>query len=413
MYSIGLDWSLTALGELATLATTPVTFTDNGLAGMLVDGTVGGGYSISLANGDFAQISDPSFSAATRVDNIDTFVIWNVLGTAQWRSSLSNELAPFDPLYLASKSDYPDPLVGLIVNRHEILLIGELTSEIWYDAGNAQFPFAELPGAFIEHGCAAPYSIASQDISVYWLSQDKQGQGMVFRQRGYETRRISNHALEFAIQSYATISDALAYTYQQGGHVFYVLSFPSADATWVYDDSTEQWHQRCWTDANGNLHRERGQVGAFINGQFVVGDWENGTLYALDQSVFTDEVNGAIGPISWIRTFPHILAGTNAQGQLALADGKRLEFQNFIADVEVGTAANGETPTITIRYSDDRGKTFSGKLQLSLGESGQYLTQPIAQPLGIARDRVFEIEMSIAAQAALNGAWVNATILDS
>jgi hypothetical protein len=44
--------------------------------------------------------------------------------------------------------------------HREAWLIGTQTTEVWYNAGNAQFSFAELPGVFIEHGCVAPYSIA-------------------------------------------------------------------------------------------------------------------------------------------------------------------------------------------------------------------------------------------------------------
>jgi hypothetical protein len=50
--------------------------------------------------------------------------------------------------------------------------------------------------------------------------------------------------LEYAIQSYGNITDAIGYTYQQDGHPFYVLIFPSAEATWVYDVSTQLWHER-------------------------------------------------------------------------------------------------------------------------------------------------------------------------
>lgn len=411
VYSISPSWMLTQIGQLQVYGTVPCSMTDNGIDALLVDSTPWG-FTIHLADNTFTPISDMTgaFVGATRVDVIDTFVLWNQPGTNQFGSTLSNQITPFDPQQSAAKSDYPDPLVSLIVNRHEILLLGQVKSEIWYDAGNAQFPFAELPGAYIEHGLCAPYSLASQDISVYWLGQDQQGQGIVFRQRGYETRRISNHALEFAIQGYAVITDAVAYTYQQGGHIFYVLSFPSADATWVYDDATEEWHQRCWTDPTGGLHRTRDVLGAFIYGTNVVGDWENGTLYALDQSVFTDTVGGVAGPISWIRTFPHILTGLGPQGQLVLADGKRMQFYQFVADIEAGTDASATPPQVTLRYSDDRGRTFTGTILQSLGQEGEYLTQPSWRGTGIARDRIFELEMSTQAQCALNGAWVDARV---
>lgn len=419
VYSIGANWVLTLLGALIAVLTTPVKMIDNGSTIVIVDGSKLG-YTVDLGTNAFAQIVDSTgiFQGGTTVDTIDTFVLANVPGTNQFVSTLSNEIT-FNALYFASKSDYPDPIQGLIVNRHEILLIGALKSEIWYDAGNAGFPFAELPGAFIEHGAVSAYSIASQDISVYWLSQDLQGQGLVLRQRGYETRRVSTHAIETIWQEYPTISDAIAYTYQQNGHVFYVLIFPSGNATWVYDDSTDLWHQRTWTDAQGLLNRDRTNCAAFMYGRNVVGDWQNGMIYALDNGNYTD--NGA--PITFIRGFPHLAQIRSAGGQMVRWDGKRTKFNSFTADIqcgEVGLDQFGNVQNLFMRYSDDRGRTFSDWIgsKSADGKSGGfgapgapsgYQTQPIWRgPLGIARDRVFEIMHSANGPAALNGAWVDA-----
>jgi hypothetical protein len=171
VYSISSGWVLTHIGTLATAGTTPVSFIDNGIEIWLVDGSVNG-YSIILATNVFSVVVDATgtFTGATRVDYIDTFMIWNVPGTNQFGSTLSNSLS-FNALYVAAKTAFPDPLVVPIINRHEIILLGQLKSEIWYDAGNAQFPFALLPGAYIEHGCGAPYSPATADIELFWLSR--------------------------------------------------------------------------------------------------------------------------------------------------------------------------------------------------------------------------------------------------
>ena len=417
VYYIDSMWALTLLGQITVGQTNLVSFIDNGTTLVLVDGS-SNGWQIVLATNAFSQIADETgtFQGATKVDYIDTFVLWGPVtpGSNLFGSTLSDEIQ-FYSLYVAGKTDYPDPLVTLMVNRHEILLFGQLKSEIWYDAGNTGFPFAELPGAYIEHGCVAPYSVASQDISVFWLSQDLQGQGVVLRQRGYETRRISTHAIEYAIQQYATLADAIGYTYQQGGHVFYVLTFPTGDETWVYDDSTELWHQRAWTDANGLLHRDRSNCAAFINGLNIVGDWQNGTIYALDQTVFTDNVNGVAGPISWIRSFPHIGSGKNNNGQPEEGEWKKYLHHGFFADIQGGNYplnADGSPPSIFLRWSDDRGNTWGQAVRQTLGQPGQYNEWPQWQSLGIARDRVYELSWSTAGLVPLNGAWLEAEVMD-
>lgn len=418
VYSVSPSWQLAKLGSMENqLRTNPVSMIDNRTDLLLVDGS-SFGYQIHLADNSFSTVVDPTgtFVGADKVDYIDTFVLFNIPGGNQWGSTHSNNLV-FDPLYVVGKTDYPDDLMTLIVNRHELLLIGALKTEIWYDAGNPNFPFAELPGAFFEHGTVAKYSVASADISVFWLGQDLQGSGVVFRGRGYQCTRISNHALEFQIRKMAAtvgIADAIGYTYQLDGHVFYTLQFPKGNQTWVFDDSLgakpdEAWHQEAWTDSDGNLNRHRGNCFASLHGTNVVGDWENGTLYALDPTVYTDTVAGVAVPIVCIRTFPHIGTIEARTGQALRADGRMIQFHSFMADLECGNGPVGSQ--VLLRWSDDRGKTFTGESLQTAGDLGQYLTRPLWQGIGQARDRVFELEYAIPGATALNGAWIDGQVL--
>lgn len=425
LYAVTAAWGLLPLGQLAAPLTTPVSMIDNGSTLLLAD-TSAEGYSVALddlTGTTFTTINDPTgtFAGATRLDYIDTFVLWapTVPGSNLFGSTLSNEIV-FDGLYQAGKTDYPDPLVTLVVNRHEILLLGTLKSEIWYDAGNAQFPFAELPGAYVEFGCAAPFSPAHFDINVYWLAQSLEGQGLVMRQRGYLTQRVSNHPLEFAIQKMlaagTTVSDAIGMVVQQAGHAWYILAFPSGNQTWAFDESTEEWHQLAWTDANGLLQRHRANCAAFINGQNVVGDWQNGTLYALDWNVYTDTLapGGAAGPITFLKGFPHFQAVDSA-GRQVLADGQTIRVKRVMADIDVGGAQadldGTSPPQVGLRWSEDRGHTFGQTVLEPAGALGQFVTRPTWQgSTGYGRDIIYELSHSIPGPAALNGVWVDADL---
>lgn len=419
VYSISPGWALTQIGALSAVKTTPAKMVDNGQQIIVVDNSPLG-YTVNLSDNTFAQINDPTgiFQGATTVDYIDTFIIWNLPKTNFFGSSNSNSIT-FNPTFIAGKTNWPDALQAIVVSRREIYLIGALKSTIFFDAGGALFPFAELPGASFDHGTIAPYSVAQADISVYFLSKDLQGQGMVMKGKGYDCKRISNHALEFALQGYPDISDAIGFCYQQGGHLFYQLELPSANATWVYDEASTEWHQRAWTDANGGLNKTRANCYASLYGLNVVGDQANGTLYALDQNIYYDEVDGVRQPISCIRGFPHIMTGikqVNGQEVPVLADGKQMEFQSFMADIGVGDAPSdvpGKAAQVGLRWSDDRGRTWGNAVLQSNGLPGQYITRPTWQGgLGQARDRVFELSYSFAGPAALNGAWVNARVLE-
>lgn len=414
VYLISDSWGYTKLGSISAIST-PVSLKDNGLCLLIVDGSASG-WVIDLTNParPLSPIADPNFLGGTRVDYIDTYFVLNQPGTGKFYISLSEITytmattavagSAFNGLDVVQKSGGPDPVSTLICVHREVWIVGTKTSEVWVDEGTPDFPLGELPGTFVEHGCAAAYSIASHDNFPFWLSQDKDGRGIVVQGQGYGVERISTNVIEELIQGYATISDAIGFTYQLAGHVFYCLSFPTADVTWAFEISTKQWHQWAYIDPNGNLHRHRANCSANAYGTNVVGDWQNGTIYALDAANYTD--NGS--PILRLRTFPHLLN-----------DGKRQSYSSFIADIQVGAegglAFQTTTltpiigPQITLRWSDTRGESWSDPVRQDMGSTGQYYRQVKWSRLGVARDRVFELSWSEPINAALNGAFIEYT----
>lgn len=388
IFYVNSDWFMTSVGTIDD-GQNPVSMADNGLDLVIVDGTANG-YVIDMATRAFSQISDPNFYGATKVVYIDTFFAFNRPGTNQWYLSDSMALT-FDPLYVAAKSGSADNIQSIVALRRELWLIGELTTEVWANTGAPDFPFEELKGTFIEHGCCAKYSVAAQDASVFWLSQDREGAGIVVRASNYQANRVSTHAIEAEIQTYSRIDDAIGFCYQLQGHSFYDIVFPSADVTWSYELKTGQWHQKAFTDQNGVLRRHRANCAAFAYGANVMGDWQNGRLYKFDPDSYTD----AGTQIVRIRTFPHMMDNDD-----------RVSYQSFSADIQVGDYLGSDTPMISLRWSDDRGKSFGNAIMQSMGKTGDYRTNPQWSRLGMARDRIFEISWNAAMNTSLNGAFI-------
>lgn len=391
VYYIDSFWTLHALGTI-NYGSSPVSMSDNGFSILIVDGT-SDGWQIDLGSRVLSAVTDPNFYGSTRADVCNTFFVLNRPGTQNWYISLTNQLA-FDPLDIASKAGSPDPIQAVAVMHNEPWTIGALTTQVWYDAGNSDFTFDSTPGVFIEQGCIAPFSISKYDLSLYWLSQNNEGELIVLRGNQYTAQRISTHAIEAEFAKYGDVSDAIGFCFQMGGHAWYQLTFPTADRTWVFDETTNQWHERVWIDDSGVFHRHRANCASFAYGLNVCGDWENGKLYAFDLDSYTDDGD----PIVYIRTFPHMVD-----------DGKRVTYQRFIADMEVGTLEGttpDDPPSIFLRWSDDRGVTFGDPVAMSLGALGQYDTSIQWWGLGMARDRVFELSWSAPTRTALNGAWL-------
>ncbi len=407
VYYVNPSFSWTALGTLTT-SSGFVSIKDNTLVAIVVDGT-SFAFAIEIATNNWNSVSATNFYACDVVDYVDTYLLFNRKGTNQFFFSLSNaDFAmfvggtAFDPLDIAAKTGGVDNLVGLKVMHRELWLIGEKTSEVWFDAGATDFAFQAMPGAFVEHGCIAVGSIAKYDLANYWLGQDAAGGNVVFEGAQYRVQPISTLAINREIATYTTVSDALGFTYLQEGHIFYVLIFPTANVTWVYDIGEKKWHRRCWSDTNGILNRWRPNCFTVYGRQLLVGDFENGNIYELDLDTYLDNFDGEEGdPIIRIRSFPHVVS-----------ENDRLIVRNLIANMEVGNkmdTATNDNFSVSLRKSDNAGRSYGAAVTQSIGDTGQYNTSVQWNRLGLARDTVFEISWSAPMKTSLQGVYIDVT----
>jgi len=307
----GVAGALTAT-SVGTLLTPigPVQIRDNGYVAVIVDGAYG--YTYLINTGAFAQITDPGFTGfASRVAMVDGWFAFNQANSRNWYISpqylgingnpnqgLQN--TPWDATQFAVADATGDLLVSLIEDQRLIWLPKERATEVWYDAGAQFFTFNRMQGVLLQIGCAAPQSVARVSKGLMWLAANERGQNFVIRTQGFDYDRVSTHAIDFAISSYATVSDALGWTYIENGHEFYVLTFPTADVTWVYDTLSGLWHERLSFDpVLGQYHRHRGNCVINFQNRRLIGTWDTGALAWMDRSLATDGVNPLI---SWRRT---------------------------------------------------------------------------------------------------------------
>lgn len=373
-----------------------VSMASNGSVVMLVTGGSGSpGYIVDPVAGSTVQILDADFQGADRVGFLDGRFVFNRSGTSQfqWMELYSTDLSG---LSIASAEGAPDKLVSLIVDHRELWLPGETSTEVFYNTGDPNAPFQRIDGAFIENGCAAPDTVAKMNNTTLWLAADERGQGQVVRAQGYTAQPVSDHAVAHAIAGYSRIDDAFAYTYQQEQHHFYVLTFPTAEATWVYDDTSEMWHQRNWRDpVNYTLRRHRSNCHAQFNGMPVVGDFENGNLYYFDLDHYTD--NGAL--IRRLRAAPH----------LSNKDYKWQVYDQLILDMTVGvglSSGQGVDPQIILQWSTDGGYTWGNEHFTSIGRIGETRARAEWRRLGRSRDRIFRVIVTDPVRVEFVGASV-------
>jgi len=390
-YKISNTWNVTFVGYLLS-TTGQVSFADNGTSVVVVDGS--NGYVLTIASDDFTQISDPDFLGADMVTFQDGYFIFNKPNSGQFYISGINS-TDLDALDIATSEGNPDNIVGLISDHRDLWIFNKSSIEVFFNSGNADFPFERVQGAFIEHGCAAKFSIAKMNNTVYWVGQDDKGNGMVFQASGYQPTRISTHALELAIRSYGDVSGAVAWTYQENGHHFYVLNFTNAKTTWVFDTTTNLWHERTYNNA-GIQERHRANGHSFAYNSHVVGDYANGKIYKLNSAYYKDDT----AEIIRIRAAPHVSS-----------DLVRMFHNSLQVDLEGGVGLDGSSqgidPKIMMQFSDDGGHSWSNEKWSDIGQIGAFKARAIWRRLGQSRDRVYRLTISDPIKVTLLNAQID------
>ncbi len=345
---------------------------------------------ITLTVPVFGKLADPGFLGADRCAFVEGWLVFNQPGS---RTAFSNGPTPytlnFPGTMFALKDSSTDNLVTLFENTREVWLVGERTSEVWYNAGNASgFPFSRIPAIGPQIGCAAKHSISRIGDALIWLAKNEQGENVVIRTKQYSWERVSNHAIEAIIASYPLVSDAIGYAYEEAGHAFYVITFPTADVTWVYDATASAamgkpcWHQRLSYDSSaGVFHRHRSNCYMNLQNLRLVGDYTSGQVHQMSRKFYSD--NGAL--LKCQRRAKHIWA--KGSRDRVFQTSMQIEFTPGVG-LQTGQGSN---PQAMLRWSNDGSFTWSNEHWATIGAAGQTQNRAKWNRLGAARDRVYEL----------------------
>ena len=220
--------------------------------------------------------------------------------------------------------------------------------------------------------------------------------------------------------------------------------------------SVQAWHERA--SGNEGQYRHRSNCQCNFGGTIIVGDFENGNIYAFDLDVYAD--NGQIQ--RWLRSWRALPTGQNNLKRTAhhslqldaetgvglngidpfaplsnlLAEGFPFLATELDDDIttEAGVGLLAVTPITTsddlltesgedilvsvatvqgvipqamLRWSDDGGHTWSNEHWRSMGAIGQYGYRTIWRRLGMTeklRDRVYEVSGTDPVKIAIMGA---------
>ncbi len=370
-------------GTAGTTRSATGTYTETIIAGATQAITfTGAGFTGTIDN---ASVNDLAFGLPASVGSItfiDSYFAVNQNATKKFFISSSNDGTAWNALDFASKESSPDNLRRPIQAVGQLWNLGAITGEVWTNTGASAFPFQRIAGAKMSVGIYCPASAVEVDNSLFWVGATKDGVGIVYRANGFQPLRISTTPIEVLIRKATDPANIRAYTYQQDGHLFYVLTGGGLATSLVYDITTKMWHERAYLNNAGVFETHLGTCAMSAFGKIIVGDKNNGNLYVMDMDTFDD----AGQPLAAERIYTHISD-----------EDKRVRYNRLVIGVENGVglqSGQGKVPLLELQLSKDGARTWSDIFQSEIGEVGEFQTKVSFRRLGIAEQMTFKIRIT-------------------
>lgn len=414
-------------------------------------------YVLNLQTNNFTPVTqDVNLSPLPPVQSVaysDGFFLAALQFSNQFLVSAALDATSWDLGQISGISIFPDNVVAMRVSHREPIFFGDKRAVAYFDSGGL-FPFSPVPGSDQDHGAASPWAVAALNNTLFVVSQEENGARMAWSAEGYTLKRVSNHAVETQWAKYADASNVVTYGYEDQGHTFFVVYFPTAipsnlvpsvasgagyglktyggptpyggggsnlvGVTWAYDVENGLWHNRGFLHVNGlrDAHRSWWHVFAFQ--RHLVGDWASGNVYEQTIDAFDDFGN----PIERVRRAPYITTENEwmlfRQFELELEAGLGPQpplgsggygGPTYGGPLPYGGAGSGPArpPMVSLRWSDDRAHTWSNYHMVRAGFAGEYRTRVIWRRLGRSRGRVFEVSVADPIPWRLVDAYVKAS----
>lgn len=385
LWQIAADGTTTNRGTLDT-SSGRVDIADNGIQMLIVDGSFG--YIYNFNTFVFTKITAPGFQASNTCSFLNGYFIVQRANTGQFAVSGLYDGLTWDALAFATSESDPDNLVRVFVDAGTVILFGEKTTEYWSDSGALDFPFSRVGLSGIEWGLAARWSVAKFDNSIMFLRKNRLGGAVqVCRMAGNSAQVASTPELDYVLSTYSDTSNATAFSYMQSGHPMYCINFPSANVSWEYDGLTQEWHKRAT-----NNGRYAGEIQVNYLNKAYVSDYQNGKIYYIDQTVFTDDGQ------TIVREF---VSRHNKNGDFIRISQLWLEME---AGVGLSTG-QGSDPQLMMQISRDGGKTWGNEIWRSFGKIGANRVRAVFNSLGRSRDWLFKFRVTDPVKTVFIAAW--------
>lgn len=330
-------------------------------------------YDVTVMDGYFILISQ----AATRenrfyISGINNGSTWNILDFALINSR---------PTFLNAVS----------VLKRQVFFFGLTKSELWGDAGEADFPFRRNNTQLLEHGVFATSSVAQGFDRLFYLSGDANGVGSVMMVEGTTPEPISTLEMDEFIQSLMETSDAEGFVFKQNGMIFYQINFTEANVSFAYNVTLSTPEDRKWNFVQA-LNKSRDALNSigFFNGGFYGTSYLDNRLFNVSHNYFTNDGEKIrrqrIMRILRSETYEDI---TYNRIQIDMLKG----VGSYAYHHPVPGNSNERDPVVFLSVSEDGGVTYFSLGDASFGKAGDRLIRIIWLSIGRYRDLLANYEV--------------------
>lgn len=351
------DGSSVLYGSLDS-STGYVTMADNGLQLAACDGI--SLYIFTYATNVFLKVVNPNLPSASSVIFLDGyFVVSKSPNSGIFQISAPYDGTSWAALDFATAESSPDSLLCVQSIQGQLWLFGVQSTEIWQNTGAASFPFQRTNSAAkLSVGTIAPYTVLEVDNTGYWVGQDKQGKGIVYKADGFSPQRISTTPIELILQAAPDPTNLRGFVYQEMGHTFYIITGGGMETAPVLDLATQLWSEWAYLDEAGNYELPLQSYVFYAFGKIIALDRLNGNVYEQKMDFFSDNGN----PIARDRTFTHLFNKS-----------QRFRISNLCIFFEEGVANDNIPAPVALLYiSADSGRSYGTPFVASLGLVGEF-----------------------------------------
>lgn len=325
---------------------------------------------------------------------------------------------PGDVWYASSVTSYatwsvfnnmarPDGVSAVFATFREIYAVGRETTEVSYATTDPSAPFASNDGATQPFGTQAPYSVAFDGQSIYYLTTIG-GNRRVCRLAGGREVQLLSFAVDVPIDVPPSITDARGWIQSWQGQTFYVLQMPTTQLnidnqihkgiTLVFNIKLNEWYIWYeWDSINAECKRYPADTFLYVEGigrRFI---GYQGKLW--EQTEATLKFNTT--PIRM-----RIRTGNRSWGKLALKISNGYRY-----NIKRGATGDIAEPNMIHRWRNDSDAEWKIGRVKSLGAEGSRTLNLSSTQCGRYRTRQDEFIFPDPVAIVFNGVEEDITVL--